>query len=313
MKDTLGVIVGRFQVPQLHPGHIELFNEVLAKHEFLLVVLGNSPVRATRANPLDFSSRKKMLEDHFKYIGVSDRVEFRYIQDEMQDDVWSKNLDDLIVKYRKFIGQANIDAVLYGSRDSFIPHYRGLFETVVLEPKIVRENPSGTAIRESIASNPQSTAEFRAGAVWSAYHRYPTTFTTVDVAVFSHEGLLVLGRKRNEELWRFPGGFSDPNSLSFEDDAKREVKEETGLILDHVEYIGSTIIDDWRYRNEVDKIKTLFFIGRNPKGRMEPGDDLFELKLVELTKWPNYSDLVPNHRPLMEMLCTHLMWKDRVV
>jgi bifunctional NMN adenylyltransferase/nudix hydrolase len=254
-----------------------------------------------------------MLEDHFKYIGVSDRVNYRYIQDEMLDHVWSKNLDELIVRYRQFMGQASIETVLYGSRDSFIPHYTGDFKTEILEPKIVRQNPSGTAVRESIAENPQATAEFRAGAVWSAYHRYPTTFTTVDVAVFNESGLLVLGRKKNEELWRFPGGFSEPNSPSFEDDAKREVREETGLILSHVEYIGSMLIDDWRYRKEVDKIKTLFFIGRNPKGRMEPGDDLFELKTIELTKWPNYSDLVPNHRPLMEMLSRHLMWKDPVV
>lgn len=311
MKDTIGVIVGRFQVPQLHPGHIELFNEVLAKHEFLLVVLGNSPVRATRANPLDFTARKRMLEDHFKYIGVSNRVAFRYIQDEMLDEVWSKNLDQVISTAFNWCNTPT----LYGSRDSFIPHYKGVHPAVVLEPKMIRQETSGTSIREGIAENPQASSEFRAGAVWSAYHRYPTTFTTVDVAVFTEDGLLVLGRKKNEDLWRFPGGFSEPQSESFEDDARREVLEETGLTLGHLEYIGSAKIDDWRYRREVDKIKTLMFIGKSNGGRLAPGDDIFELKLIDPGPFPWFFDaeLVPNHRPLLEMLENHLQWKAKVV
>jgi len=286
MKPSIGVIVGRFQVPTLHPGHIDLFNEVLKRHDNLVIVLGLSPVRATRANPLDFNSRKQMLEDHFRYIGELNRISFKYVNDEAEDGAWSKNLDKVISGEIERLGNIpKKDVVLYGSRDSFIPHYCGQFSTKILEPRTVRQDVSGTALRESISKNTQASADFRAGVVWAAYHRFPTTFPTVDVAVFTDPGQLLVGRKLNESKWRLPGGFADPNSPSFEHDAIREVREETGLILEKVEYIGSYQIDDWRYRSEVDKIKTLLFIAHhngNQWDRLAPGDDLHEVTIMDI-------------------------------
>lgn len=70
MSDSkdIGVIVGRFQVNELHPGHLELINDVTARHKRMIVFLGVAPVLVTRNNPLDFITRKEMLlqNGHFE-------------------------------------------------------------------------------------------------------------------------------------------------------------------------------------------------------------------------------------------------------
>ena len=53
----VGVIVGRFQVNELHAAHRELIDTVIGNHKKVLIFLGLSPVRVTRHNPLDFTSK----------------------------------------------------------------------------------------------------------------------------------------------------------------------------------------------------------------------------------------------------------------
>jgi len=66
---------------------------------------------------------------------------------------------------------------------------------------------------------------------------------TADCVVFSNDsdGLSVLLIERANEpfkgCWAFPGGFMDMEENA-EDCARRELKEETGLQLEHMEQIG---------------------------------------------------------------------------
>jgi bifunctional NMN adenylyltransferase/nudix hydrolase len=57
----VGVIVGRFQVPELHDAHKDLIETVCDKHDKVIIFLGLSPLMVTRENPLDFESRKQMI------------------------------------------------------------------------------------------------------------------------------------------------------------------------------------------------------------------------------------------------------------
>ena len=63
MKNTapIGVIVGRFQVPNIHDGHKALFDEVAARHERLIIFVGVHPFPATKSCPLDYATRAFML------------------------------------------------------------------------------------------------------------------------------------------------------------------------------------------------------------------------------------------------------------
>lgn len=290
----VGVIVGRFQVHELHQAHLDLINYVCERHEKVVIFLGLSPLMVSTNNPLDFEARKQMILAHFPDVNVL------YIKDVADDEVWSKRLDAMI---EDLITPAQ-SVVLYGGRDSFIDHYKGRFPTQELTQAVFM---SGTAERRAIArSRARGSSEFRSGVIWASQSRFPTVYTTVDVAIFNEDrSKILLGRKPNEKLLRLIGGFADPRSSSFEHDARREVAEEAGIEVGGLEYIGSVNVDDWRYRNEPDCIRTMLFTGKYLHGRPTPGDDIEEVRWVPFggpRHFPPMFEIVPEHRPLMEML-----------
>ena len=61
----------------------------------------------------------------------------------------------------------------------------------------------------------------------------------------------------------------------------RETKEETNLDIRNPKYIGSFVVDDWRYRSEVDSITTSLFVTNEISGRPDPGDDIYEVRWFE--------------------------------
>jgi bifunctional NMN adenylyltransferase/nudix hydrolase len=217
-----------------------------------------------------------------------------YIKDEPDDVVWSKKLDNQILD---LIGP-NQTACLYGSRDSFLPHYRGGFDTVELEPT---SYISATELRNVTHKTVRPSEDFRAGIIWSTGNQYISCLPTVDVAIVDKTlKRVLLAKKPNEKLYRFVGGFAQPTSPDYETDAKREVMEETGLEVSDLKYVGSTLISDWRYKKEQNKIKTLFFIGFYIFGCPTANDDISEVRWYELTKIGE-GDIVPEHKPLLEM------------
>lgn len=283
----VGVIVGRFQVHELHEAHRALIQTVRSAHDRTLVFIGLSPLRNTTSNPLDFNSRKRMFQETYP------DLEVYYVEDSHSDELWSANLDREIGRWCK----PYQTVTLYGSRDSFISHYNGKYNTIELESDTFI---SGTEIRRRIGNSFPSTKEFRAGVIAASFNRYPTVYTTVDVAVLDPaRRLVLLGKKAGQEKLRFIGGFADVESSSFEADARREVMEEAGIEVGNLKYLGSILIDDWRYRNESDKIKTLFFTAEYSFGRPTAGDD------IESVQWVSFDDLIqdkielmPEHRDL---------------
>jgi bifunctional NMN adenylyltransferase/nudix hydrolase len=284
----VGVIVGRFHVHELHEAHIDLIKSVCDRHDRVLLFLGNSLIRNSLKNPLDYRARRAMINEQFP------NVEVGYINDIPGDDAkWSKNLD-------KMIGEQLLPlqtVTLYGSRDSFIKSYNGKHNVCELEATTFI---SGTEVRRRVCNNYLPTKDYRAGMIAATAYRYPTAYQTVDIAVVNDKGELLLARKPEEKKWRFIGGFSDPRSESLEIDARREVVEESKVEVDGVQYLGSTLIDDPRYRGEVDKIKTAFFIAKYTFGRPEGADDIAEVKWVRIADL-NKNNIEPLHHVLVDM------------
>lgn len=294
-KAEVGVLIGRFQVPELHEAHVDLIQSVIDRHPKVIVFLGLSPCKTTFNNPLDFESRKQLILQKFPNINVL------YIKDEASDDVWSKKLDSQV---EDLLG-ANQSAVLYGSRDSFIPHYKGRLPVIELEPTRII---SGTELRKEASNRVKASPDFRAGVIWAVGNQFPSCLPTVDVAIVDATNKRVLlARKPSEKLYRFVGGFSSPQSVSYEQDARREALEETGLEVDDLTYVGSTLIEDWRYRKEQNKIKTMFFVGYYVYGSPDAKDDIAESRWFDLKKLSEL-DIVPEHRGLLKMF---LEWYPR--
>lgn len=132
--------------------------------------------------------------------------------------------------------------------------------------------------------------------------RYPTVFPTVDV-VIEQDGKLLLGRKPNQQKFRFVGGFADPAlDNSYEDSAIREAKEETSLEVKSVRYLGSTRIDDPRYRGTVDSIITHLFFAEEWRGIPKAADDIAELKWFDKNEI-SAEIFVDEHHVLWKMYC----------
>jgi bifunctional NMN adenylyltransferase/nudix hydrolase len=283
---TVGVIVARFQVAELHEAHKELIDTVIANHAKVLIFLGLSSVRGSIYDPLDFQPRKQMILEaypHDKFPNLT----IAYVKDNRSDADWSKKLDEQI---KDSLSPADT-VVLYGSRNSFLTHYSGKFDTRELQ---ATRHVSGTELRAKIAQAPQSNPQFRAGAIWASYQRHPTVYSTVDVLVFDpEERRVLLARKPLEEQYRIVGGFASPEDDSFEASALRELDEETGLTvgLEGLRYVGSKKVNDWRYANNPsEKIMTHLYVGLYSQGAPEANDDIAEVR------WFDYDNL---NRPIM--------------
>ncbi len=301
-KYSVGVIVCRLQVPYLTEAHKELIQTVLDKHPKTLIFLGLSSIRGTINDPLDFQPRKQMVLEEFPQTKYPN-LHVAYIKDNRSDVAWSKNLDTLIRDQLS----PNDSAVLYGSRDSFIPYYKGTFATIELE---ATRDVSGSELRLKVSQAPQSDPLFRMGAIWATYQRFPTVYSTCDVLVFDlKERRILLGRKPGEEAYRLVGGFTNPTDDSFEAAALRELYEETGLTVGLVglRYVGSKRVNDWRYEhNPSEKIITHLYVGLYSMGAAKAADDLAEVRWFKYDDFDPSIDLVEEHLPLWEMVKNYI-------
>ena len=286
--EEVGVVIGRFQVDDLHDGHKDLLNSVFEVHQRVIIFVGVSAAKCTMNNPLDFDARRMLLQEHYPDATIV------YIRDRKSDESWSEDLDNQI---SNLIGPGQ-KARLYGSRDSFIPYYHGRYATTELtQEKFL----SGTEIRQRLSARAKSSKEFRQGAIWAMANQWPRPMFCVDIAIFNDDDTQVLlGRKKGEDKYRFVGGFVE-NGETPEMAAQRETFEETHLKLKKLTYIKGFPINDWRYRSERDKITTMFFAARIDEGKPIPDDDICELRWFDFNENLVY-EVVDNHKQLVQIL-----------
>jgi len=286
MKGTLGVVIGRFQVPELHKGHKQLIQYAFDNYDHVLILLGLPKTgMPSDDDPLSANIRRALILEGLIH---PNKVTIQTIKGRSNDEVWSKNVDILIENMEYS------NAELVGGPDSFIPYYTGKFKTVELDEFDVNE--SGSSIREAIGKTiPETTHElhsFARGVIWSQENRYPVSVPVVDIMVFKDEkeDEILLGRKAGEHHWRFCGGYVDPGDEDFERAAVRELAEEMGLYPGkaNMKYVMSHRIEDWRYSKSKDSmISTVFKCYAHVGGlnQARAGDDLEELRLFKIFKF----------------------------
>jgi bifunctional NMN adenylyltransferase/nudix hydrolase len=268
----IGVVVARFQVHKLHEGHIKLIDTVIENHKKVIIFLGVPIIGNTKSNPLDYATREAMVKEVYPNVIVLP------LKDKRSNEKWSNELDNLIQV--PFGERSALSAVLYGSRDSFIPYYSGKYPVVEFTTDIIY---SGTEVRKQVSKQILLSTDFRAGIIHATYAARPVTYPTVDITVYNDKGQILLAKKPNEPNYRFVGGFVDRTDESWEQAAKREFKEETGsnAEIDTPKYVCSSAIKDWRYANTESGIMTTLFISKFLWGRIEPSDDIFSLHWVD--------------------------------
>jgi len=265
-----------------------MINEVVSRHEKVILFLGVSPTLSTKRNPLDFLSRKVMFEEEY---GNKISVVLP-LHDKKSDIVWSNQVD---TKIREVTPLGSV--VLYGSRDSFIPHYKGRFDVIELVPASM---VSATEIRNAVSKKIERTKEFRAGVIYACYNSFDLVHPVIDVAIMNEdETKVLLGRKHQEDKFRFIGGFADVTDENLEQTVKREAGEETGLEIGDIKYIASMKVRDWRYRNDAERsIMTSFFKAKKIYGAEKGADDIAEVKWFTVADLKD-GELVDEHNQLL--------------
>lgn len=275
-----GVLIGRFQIDVPTYAHHVLFQHVRNNNDQVVVIIGEAPVPLTDRNPLTYGMRRNMLENEF--VGMGKKVFFFTVMDNASDEQWSRDVDHICAQF--------MNVTLYGARDSFIPHYRGVYPTEIVLFNF--EGISATNVRKKLAKIPGTSEDFRHGVIYAVENRFPVAYPTIDIAVLrpSKDGAeVLLGRKKGSTKWQFIGGFVDPQDATMEAAASRELQEEAkGIFTHELEYVCSAKVEDFRYRGTKDGIMTTFFktyiLGGNPIAN----DDIEELcwyKLNEDTLW----------------------------
>ncbi len=294
MHTDVGVIIARFQTPDLHAGHHFLLNYVIGHHTNTLVLIGDPPLPLKQRNPLDYEARAVMVSRSFPDVVVG------RLEDCSSDEIWSQRVDELINTYFP-----SKPAILYGSRDSFIPHYSGRHKCEIVPPPENLKHLTATDLREGIGV--LGTRDFRIGMIYASKLPFPTSYQVADVAVIdeTHKTIL-LGQKAGDgDKYRFIGGFVDPTDVSLERAAKREVTEETcGLETADYVYLGSARINDWRYEGCQDKVMTAFFKAKYIFGHPKASDDIERLAWIPLGDLDKV--LIKEHLPLAKLLLADL-------
>lgn len=152
--------------------------------------------------------------------------------------------------------------------------------------------------------------------------KYSLAIHTADAAIFRYDRqpMQVLLVQKPDELdsgqWRFPGGFVDIfTDTNLEEAVLREAREETGctFVPTPPRYLGSSIIDDPRYRSTRHRIFTTFWALQWQSG----GDDGQGLDDVARMQWFDVNTLGegminPVHLPLVRILLEELRKQQQV-
>jgi len=300
----VGVIIARYQINKLHDEQRKMIDFVLSNHKKVIIFLGVARTQATRRNPMDFPTRKAMIQRHYPSAVILP------ITDNRSNSDWSKTLDSKISEVFP-----NTKALLYGGRDSFIPYYEGKFKTTELVGDFTEIN--GTEMREVVSREILESSKFRAGVIHSVYARYPSAFATVDVCAYNTDGQILLAKKPSEDKYRFIGGFVDSTDESLEIAAYREFMEEVNKChISGLKYVLSQKVDDWRYRKEKDGIMTTLFLGRFGHGQVKASDDIVEVKWFHISYFTELrrikNEIMEEHQDMMASLITKIYEQNLV-
>ncbi len=305
-KYDVVVIPARFQVHKLHAGHIHIIKQAYNYAPIVCIALGVTKVLNYK-NPLTVEQRKRMILYEFP----TSFFEYFELPCFPSDIRWSQELDLEIDKI--YPGKK---VCLMGSRKSFASRYHGKYEIIESDTKI---KDSGSEIRKQIVKSGyrQHSEEFLKGIIYANENRLPVVYNTVDIAVFRRNPLQILVANKKTEYgdkYVLPGGFIDVTDQSKESAARRELLEETGIIIRDdrdLEYRGSVKINDYRYEGceEKEVIMTSLFKYFLPDDLTLSLKDNNELQgFTWLAFHPMYFGGVAEiHRPLFNML-----WEDRL-
>lgn len=110
----VGVVIGRFQVPELTAGHRHLIDSALRLCQRRLILIGSAGAAFTSRNPLPYEAREDMIKSTYD----SEDITIARLHDASDDQAWSENVDETIKYHFGSLLTTAEPAVLLHGRDS---------------------------------------------------------------------------------------------------------------------------------------------------------------------------------------------------
>jgi bifunctional NMN adenylyltransferase/nudix hydrolase len=303
----IGLVIGRFQVPELTIGHEYLLETACGLTDKLIVLIGKSEAQ-TKRNPLSYEIRERMIEDYFKSVNLKSQpgsIVILPLNDHPDDKKWAESIHEILMN----AGGWGRQVFVFGGRDSCLDIYRANGGQGAIIHLDSPHSISGTKVRENLPIFHNS--DFRAGMIYKSQSEFPRAYPVVDVVVwerrielgttYKETFKLLLARKPTDDegKWRFIGGFVDPTDTSLEFAVNREVREEAGIEVGPKAYVGSLNIDDWRYRKGEEKVVSAIFSAQHIFGAPNAKDDICDLKWFTIDEAKNV--IHPVHQPILNL------------
>jgi ADP-ribose pyrophosphatase YjhB (NUDIX family) len=125
------------------------------------------------------------------------------------------------------------------------------------------------------------------------YVAYSNAVPAAEAVCLDERGRVLLGRRAfdpGKGLWDLPGGFLHESELPL-DALRREIREETALELEPLDFLGH-----WLEPYDGRIVLCLTWTAR-VQGEPRAGDDLVELRWFEPNELPSPADLAFTHYP----------------
>ena len=276
MSVSVGIV--RVQTPFLTKGHKALLDEMYSATH-VIVLLGVAKVLGTENDPLDFETRRLMVQGEYP------RAICLPLYNMFSDESWSKQVDKTISNLFPY----ERDVILYHSRDSFKKSYSGRFKTQEV-PEIPGVN--ATELRRAVKA--KDSVDFREGVIYGAKEKFPRIVPCVDFLAYDpikSGGKIIgirfiCGRKEDYEKWLLPGGHIDIEDEDVIDAGLRELFEEVGIGVDRktIKIHSQIMLKSKLNSKDVRYMTTLLSAEiENIKEReLMAGDDFSEVAVKEL-------------------------------
>jgi len=292
----IGVVIGRFQVPELHDAHTRLLDEVRDNHKQMIIMLGVPTVLGQRHNPLPFPVRSQMIRALYPSALITHVIDIPN-----DNSAWSKQVDQIVRMLCPFGS-----VCLYGGRESFIESYSGLYPT--FEISLISED-AGSKLREDVGHELIDSVDFRKGIIYNSQNQYSRVFPTTDLAITKIENnikMVLMGRRKQGMGLRFPGGFVDTTDYNLEFAMRREKSEELDVECSpNLVYVGSNLQQDYRYNTPDARIMTTLFQSDYIFGTGRAKDEFYNTEWIEISL-DNINLIEEAHRTLFTMLVSYM-------